>query len=647
MDNKSALYVWNTIVNFYQESPKNFARVANVPLIPENDPTLLFVNSGMFPLVPYLSGEKHPLGKRLFNTQRSIRTGIKDIAEIGDSYHTTCFSMFGDWSLGDFFKAEQIPWIAELYLDRFGFNIDKFYVSVFKGDDDAPRDDEAIELWLQEFKKRGVENPLITDDPTKINDNYDANGNILDGQDHYKIFLYGKDECWWQRGEAAGELGGPCSEMFFDIGKVDPMAKELNIPFHDQGDRFVELGNNVFMEYYLDDNLNWKKLAQKNVDFGGGYERVVFALQGKQDIFDTELFLPIIDKISEYTGREYHDLTEEDKAPYRIIADHVRAATFIISDGVLPSNKEQGYILRSFIRRAINQAEKLNLPQNTLSELSLIVADVLSMLDDYKFLLEKKSLVADELNKEEEKFRKTLVQGKRELEKLLDKNNNQFSGSDAFYLYESFGLPIDLQIDELESKNIDFDIVKLNKNFLNAKKEHQEKSRAGAEKVFKGGLADTSHITTAYHTTTHLLLVALNNVLNPEVEIVQKGSNITSDRLRFDFNYAESISDEQIVHLENYINSQISQNLTVNFEEMPKEDAVEMGVKGQFDDKYGDIVKVYTLKNEKTGDVVSQEFCGGPHVSNTSEIAALGEFKIAKIENIGSGIKRVRGSFSK
>lgn len=645
MDNKSALYVWNTIVNYYKESPRNFARVPNVSLVPENDPSLLFVNSGMFPLVPYLSGEKHPLGKRLYNTQRSIRTGIKDIAEIGDSYHTTCFSMFGNWSLGDFFKAEQIPWIAELYLDRFGFDINKFYVSVFKGDNDAPRDEEAIELWIKEFKKRGIENPLVTDDPSKINDNYDSEGNILSNQDHYKIFLYGKDECWWQRGEAAGELGGPCSEMFFDIGKIDPKAKELNIPFHDQGDRFVELGNNVFMEYYLDENLNWKKLAQKNVDFGGGYERVVFALQGKQDIFDTELFLPIINKISEHTGENYHDLSENEKAPYRIIADHVRAATFIISDGIVPSNKEQGYILRSFIRRAINQADKLQLPQGSITELSNIVAETLSILDDYTYLKDKNNIVVEELNKEEEKFRKTLVQGRKELEKLLESNNKNFTGKEAFYLYETFGLPIDLQIDELEAKEIVFDMDILNKEFQIAKQTHQETSRAGAEKVFKGGLADTSEITTAYHTTTHILLVALNKILNPETEIVQKGSNITSDRLRFDFNFADQITNEQITELENYINTTINKNLQVEFEEMPKEKALELGVKGQFDDKYGDIVKIYRIFNTNTNETESIEFCGGPHVNNTSDIAKLGQFKISKIESIGSGLKRVRGNF--
>lgn len=648
MQDNSAGKVWEKITKFYESGPRNFSRIQNVSLVPLNDPSLLFVNSGMFPLVPYLAGEKHPQGTRLYNKQRCVRTAVKDTSEIGDSYHLTCFNMIGNWSLGDYFKAEQIPWIAELYLDVLGFDIDKFYVSVFKGDKDAPKDQESIDLWLNEFKKRGISNPLITDNPTDINLNYDDNGNLINIQNPFKIFLYGKDECWWQRGDKPGELGGPCSEMFFDIGINAVRGKQENLPFHDQGERFVELGNNVFIEYFLNDKLEWDKLDQRNVDFGGGYERIISTLQGKTDIYESELFLPILNKISEQTNVNYEDLTEIQKSPYRIIADHARAAVLIISDGVTPGNKEQGYILRSLIRRALNQADKLNLKKGTLADLSETVIEVLYKIQDYEYLSDKKDFVYQVLNNEEEKFTKTIQDGRKEIAKLINRikhENRVYNGEDAFYIYESFGLPLDLQIDELEQNSLEFNLESLSNEFDKFKRDHQIRSRKGAEKIFKGGLADTSEITTAYHTATHILLVALNKILQPENEIVQKGSNITSDRLRFDFNYPNQITEEQISLLNKYINEKINENLEVSFEEMPKEEAIAQGVKGQFDNKYGDVVKVYKIQDSKTQQIESVEYCGGPHVKNTSEISKIGRFEISKIKSIGNGIKRVRGSF--
>ncbi|MBP9758199.1 alanine--tRNA ligase, partial [Candidatus Dojkabacteria bacterium] len=409
---KTANEIREAFIQFWTE--RGHAIIPNASLVPVNDPSLLFVNSGMFPLVPYLSGQPHPLGKRLCNFQRSIRTMWEDMEEIGDTRHTTCFNMMGNWSLGDYFKKEQLPWFMELYVENFGLDPNKIYVSVFKGNEYAPRDEESIQLWKGIFKKYGID-ALETDNPQDVQKNYDKDGTLIKGST-YRIFTYDGKKNWWQRGEAPGELGGPTSEMFYDCGAEVPEKYKVSLNINDDSGKFIEVGNSVFMEFYLDNNMNWKKLPQKNVDFGGGFERVVFCSQEKSDIFDTELYLPAIEVIEEMTGKKYHKIGEEKRKPYRVIVDHIRAATFILGDDVIPSNKDQGYILRRFIRRAINFGKKLKLESGFTAKVADKFIDILGSIDDYKFLLDKRDFVKNELTKEEEKFEKTIIKGVKEVE---------------------------------------------------------------------------------------------------------------------------------------------------------------------------------------------------------------------------------------
>ncbi len=635
----SALDIQQRFLRFFGEAPRDHKRIPNVSLVPHNDPSLLFVNSGMFPLVPYLSGEPHPLGKRLCNFQRSIRTMAEDLEEIGDARHTTCFNMMGNWSLGDFWKTEQIPWIAELYIKEFGLDINRFFVSVFKGDTDAPRDDDAIEMWKKVFAQYGIE-AQVSDDPYDVMKNYDNSGNLLPDQSKsYRIFAYEKKKNWWQRGHAAGELGGPSSEMFYDCGA--PLEGEYKNAYHinDDSGKFIEVGNNVFMEYYLDEGLKWQKLKQRNIDFGGGFERVVFCTQNKMDIFDTELYLPAIQVIEQLSGLKYHDLSETAKKPFRVIVDHIRAATFIMGDEVLPSNKEQGYILRRFIRRAINFGRKLNLDKGFTGEVGARFVDILTQFDDYVFLKEKKEMIVAELLKEEDKFHKTLSQGIRELDKYLS-TSPTLSGEQAFYIFETFGFPFDLIVDELISRAIPFDWNNLEADFKKAMQQHRAQSNAGAEHVFKGGLADTKVETTRLHTTHHILLATLRKILGPHVH--QRGSNITAERLRMDFSHTEKMTPEQLQITEDMVNEVISKDYTMVRREMKFDEAVNQGAEMEFGQKYGDVVSVYFLEDAE-GNAFSKEFCGGPHVQHTSEIREGGRFKIMKEEAVGSGVRRIKG----
>lgn len=664
----SARDIQQRFLRFFTEDPRNHKRIPNVSLVPHNDPSLLFVNSGMFPLVPYLSGEPHPLGKRLCNFQRSIRTMAEDLEEIGDARHTTCFNMMGNWSLGDFWKHDQIPWIAELYINEFGLDINRFFVSVFRGDEDAPRDDDAIEIWKRVFKTYGIE-ALVSDDPTDVMKNYDDNGNLLPDQTtSYRIFAYEKKKNWWQRGHAAGELGGPSSEMFYDCGA--PLEGEYKNAYHinDDSGKFIEVGNNVFMEYYLDEGLKWQKLKQRNIDFGGGFERVVFCSHNKMDIFDTELYLPAIEVVEKLSGLKYYELSETAKKPFRVIVDHIRAATFIMGDEVLPSNKEQGYILRRFIRRAINFGRKLNLQKGFTAEVGSRFVDILSQFDDYAFLKDKKEMIMAEMLKEEEKFHRTLAQGIRELDKYLSKaasssastepessnhpassadsprrgggNDTVITGEQAFYIYETYGFPFDLIVDELLSRNIPFDKNQLEAAFKESMQKHRAQSNAGAEHVFKGGLADTKIETTRLHTTHHILLATLRKILGPHVH--QRGSNITAERLRIDFSHTEKMTPEQLQLTEDMVNEVISKDYNMVRREMKFDDAVNEGAEMEFGQKYGDVVSVYFLEDAE-GNAFSKEFCGGPHVQHTSQIREGGRFKIMKEEAVGSGVRRIKG----
>ncbi len=646
---KSAKEIWKDFIDFESEKPRNHKRIANVSLVPNNDPSLLFVNSGMFPLVPYLSGSPHPLGKRLFNTQRSIRTMLEDMKEIGDNRHTTCFTMLGNWSLGDYFKTEQLSWVAELYLEKFKLDPKRFYVSVFAGNEYAPRDTESIELWKKIFAKYGIE-ALVSDTPQDVQKNFDENGNLKEGAT-FRIFTYDSKKNWWQRGEAVGELGGPTSEIFYDCkAEIDEKYKK-NLHINDDSGKFIEIGNSVFMEFFLDENLKWKKLPQRNVDFGGGFERIVFCKQEKKDIFDTDIFSLAIKKIEELSNQKYHELTEKGKAPFRVLADHIRASVFIIGDGIVPSNKEQGYILRRFIRRAINFGNQLNLKFGFTAEIADKTIDSLIQFDDYEFLKNERDRIKNELLKEEERFSKALKKGKIELEKIIEKSSNvinqtpiNFSGKDAFYIFETFGFPLELIEDEIENRGLKIDLENLRKEFEIAEKEHQANSRAGAEQKFTGGLADKSEEVIRLHTAHHLLLASLQKILGKHVK--QRGSNITAERLRIDFSHTEKMTLEQIQEVENLVNQKISENLIVERVEMKKEEAEKLGAEMEFGQKYGEIVSVYFIKNPN-GEIFSKEFCGGPHVSNLSELSKSGKFKIFKEESSGAGVRRIKAGLVK
>lgn len=627
---------------FMTDAERDHVQIPNISLIPINDPTILFTNSGMFPLVPYLSGEPHPKGKRLCNFQRSFRSAQKDIAEIGDNRHTSMFEMMGNWSLGDYFKEKQIPWVFELYTKYFGLDPERIYVSVWGGDDVVGRDDESIELWKNVFKANGI-NAEFTEDISNIPESLEA------GKKHkYKIFPYGKSDNWWQRGEAPGELGGPSSEIFYDLGQIAVAQDQYHI--NDDSGRFIEIGNSVFMEYKLDENMNWQRLAQRNVDFGGGFERVVMCSQGKTDIFETDLYVPIINKIEELSGKPYKDSGKENvfTSSMRILADHARASSFIIADGIVPANKDQGYILRSLIRRMIRTSRKLEMDGNFTRELAMAVID--RMHNHYPHLKENENSVYNELEKEEIKFAKTLDKGLKELQKYTG-IGIRISGKDAFYIYETYGFPIEMIIEEIASSNAndpgdysEKDVEKIMNEFNTESENHKAQSRVGAEKKFKGGLADQSERTTALHTTHHLLLAALQNKLGKHVK--QRGSNITSERLRIDFLHNEKLTPEILRDIENQVNEYIGNAITIEKVTMPKSEAEKIGAEMEFGKNYGDLVTVYFIKDKDKGENISIEFCGGPHVENIEEIRKLGSFKILKEESSGAGIRRIKATLN-
>ncbi len=616
-------------IKFWTEEPRNFKVIPNMSLVPNADSTLLYVNSGMFPLVPYLQGEPHPLGKRLCNFQRCLRTNYDEMLEIGDNRHTLMFEMMGDWSLGDFTKEQQIPWILELMVERFGLDPKRIYVTVFKGDEDAPRDELAIETWKNAFKKYEIE-AEFSDDVTKIPHDLSEGENWK-----YRIFPYEKKKNWWERAHAVGELGGPTSEIFYDMGEITQEQEKYHI--NDDSGRFIEIGNNVFMEYKLDEDMKWQTLEQKNIDFGGGFERVLFIIQGKNDIFESDIYEPIIKKIEEIADKQYkiNGKESEDTKYFRILADHARAASFILADGVAPSNKDQGYILRRFIRRLVRFGLKLGITQDFTKDLAIAVIE--KMKDAYPHLEANQSFIVDEIEKEEIKFRRTLDKGLKELERIS--KDQEIDGKIAFFIYETYGFPLELILDEL---NLPEDkIEQITKEFYSQEESHREQSRVGAEQKFKGGLADQSKETTKLHTAHHLLLAALQKIVDPNIK--QKGSNITAERLRVDFNLNRKLEDDEINQVEDLVNQKIQEALPVVRKEMPKEEAEKIGAQMEFGAKYPDVVSVYLIGNDP--DYFSKEFCGGPHVQNTSELAEAGKkFKILKQESSGAGIRRIKAA---
>ena len=583
-----AIEIRNKYLNFFKKH--GHAVIPSASLIPENDPSVLFTTAGMQPLVPYLLGEKHPSGTRLTDYQKCLRTN--DIEEVGDNRHLTYFEMLGNWSLGDYFKEESIQMSFDFLTKELQIPVEKLSVTVFAGDDDCPRDEVAAECW----KKAG----------------------ILDGH----IYYYGKDDNWW----IAGEEGpcGPDTEMFYDTGK--PACGPDCQPSCDCG-KYVEIWNNVFMEYFKSKDGKYSKLAQRNVDTGLGLERMTMLLQGKETPFDTELFKPVMDKLSE--------LQKVDNIESRrIIAEHLRSSMMVISDGGRPSNVDRGYILRRLIRRMVRHMNKL---QINLEEIStLIDINVENLKEMYPDLAKNQELIKNVIIEEKNKFVKTLAHGEKEFEKEMNKAKEQgktkIDGKVVFKLYDTYGFPPEVTSELAKENNMTVDMKEFDELF----KAHQEKSRMGSEQKFKGGLAEQNDTTIAYHTATHLLNAALKVVLGPETH--QRGSNITVDRMRFDFNCDHKMTDEEKKQTEDLVNKWIQDAIPVTVEEMKKDEAVKSGAECMFIEKYPDVVTVYTIGN------VSKELCGGPHVKNTSE---LGKFKIKKEEASSAGVRRIKAILEK
>lgn len=593
-------------ISFYNQ--KGHKTIPSVSLIPENDSTLLFVNSGMFPLTQYLSGEKHPLGNRLVNYQRSFRTD--DINDIGDKRHTTFFEMLGNWSLGDYFKEEQLNWWFDFIINEIGLDPSKIYQTVYLGNGSIPKDNESIDILKKIYSKYGI-------------NVYEAK-EILRGAPEeeidfskFKIFGY-RDKNWWQRDDAVGELGGPDSETFYDTGKKhDPAYGEFCHPNCDCG-RFLEIGNSVFMQYIKTEN-GWEELKNKNVDFGGGLERLTMVSNGMSSIFETDLFYPIISKIEELSGKKY----SENVVPFEIIADHIKASCFILGDvrGVPPSNKQQGYFVRRLIRRAIVYGRNIGIESFSVD----LVKEVINIYKEYyPELRDNYDFVVSEIKKEEDKFRKTLDKGLKEFNKI---EGDVISGKDAFNLYQTYGFPIEIteELAQKIGKMVDMDSFNLEMD------RHKKLSQTTSAGMFKGGLADSEELTTRLHTATHILLYSLRSVLGDSV--VQKGSNITKERLRFDFSFERKLTDDEISKIEKMVNKIIADDLEVAKTEMPLDDALNSGALASFGERYPDLVTVYSI------DGLSREVCRGPHVKRTSE---LGNFKIIKQESSGEGIRRIK-----
>ncbi|MDP3987575.1 MAG: alanine--tRNA ligase [Candidatus Levybacteria bacterium] len=579
-------------------------RILNSPLVPENDPTTLFTSSGMQPLIPYLLGEPHPLGKRLVNVQNSFRAG--DIEEVGDNRHTTFFRMIGNWSLGDYFKKEQIPWIFEFFTKELKISAQNLYVSVFHGFEDIPKDEESANIWEEVFEKVGLE--------TKN-----------------RIFYYDAQKNWWTRSGLPqnmpiGEPGGPDSEVFYEFEDVEhnPKYGEKCHP-NCQCGRFLEIGNSVFMTYKKTVN-GFSELSQKNVDFGAGLERILAVVEKKSDIFTSSLFSPIVKTIETQSSKSY----EENAKNMRIITDHFVASVFIANAGVIPSNKEQGYILRRLIRRGLD-----NFYQIQGKEIEPVVE---AIVEQYKTtdskLVENFEKIKNVILLEKETYKKTLERAKKFITKKYQTVNGDLMGvtkisaDDAFLLYSTHGL----SPTQIKSLGFEFD----EQEFAKKMEKHQALSRKGASQKFAGGLADHSETVTKFHTATHLLHTALRQILGTHVQ--QKGSNITAERLRFDFSNPQNLTLEELKKVEDLVNKKIEENLPVSFEIMSKENALKSGALGFFVEKYENKVKVYTIGNSVRGEFFSREICGGPHIDFTKK---LKRFKIIKQENIGSGNRRI------
>lgn len=600
--------------------------VPSASLVPENDPTTLFTGSGMQPMVPFLLGEPHPLGTRIADSQKCFRA--EDIDEVGDNRHTTFFEMLGNWSLGDYFKREQLRWSFEFMTDKeegLGLDPERLYVTVFAGDaeNDLLADDTSIEIWKGLFGEKDIDAKFVELGTEERGGEKGMQGG--------RIFSYGAKENWWSRAGTpttmpAGEPGGPDSEVFYEFEDVehDTRFGEHCHPNCDCG-RFLEIGNSVFMQYRKREDGTFEHLPKENVDFGGGLERLTAATLGTSDVFAIDTLRGVIRAIEERAVGSYEEV--EYMESYRVVADHIRGVVFMIADGVEPSNTERGYVARRLIRRAVRHMRHVS-ERMTLADLVSVVVGLYG--DTYPDVERAQEEVERIVRGEEEKFGATLERGLREFEKRIE-GVETLSGKDAFELFSTYGFPVDMTEELAAERGKAIDREAFEKEFAL----HREVSRAGAEKKFQGGLADHSEMSVKYHTATHLLHAALRHVLGEHIE--QKGSNITPDRLRFDFTHDEKLSDEEKQQVEDFVNMSIDDALPVMCEEKPLEEARTEGALGVFGEKYADTVKVYRVgEREKP---VSLEICGGPHVENTSE---LGHFRIKKEEASSAGVRRIK-----
>jgi alanyl-tRNA synthetase len=626
-------------------------------LMPQNDATTLFTGSGMQPLVPYLMGEVHPMGKRLANSQKCFRAN--DIEEVGDNRHTTFFEMLGNWSLGDYFKREQLPLIFNFLIDEVGLDPARIYVTVFAGDESLgiPKDDESVAIWKHLFAERGI-------DAKDVFIGSEENGYTV-GMQGGRIFYYDAAKNWWSRAGKpehmpSGEIGGPDSEIFYDFGPehaTHPLYKDKEPHPNSDSGQFLEIGNSVFIEYVKQPDGAFAKLPQRNVDFGGGLERITAAKNGNPDVFTVDLLGTLIATIASLGGKTYVG----NEHAFRVVADHMRGSVFMIGDGIYPSNTEQGYFVRRLLRRTVRYADMLNIPAGELKNIARTV--IANYEVQYPALREREADIIDTIHGEETQFRLTLRKGIKRfltiiqsingipvdtiktvqgipIEKVHDiqgirlNTDHTVSAKDAFELFTTYGFPIELTVEIATERGLTVDT----EGFAKLMEEHRARSRAGAEQKFKGGLADESEKTIMYHTATHLLLAGLRKELGDGVH--QAGSNITQERLRFDFTYDEKVPDEVLRRVEAYVNHAIQKNAHVTIETLPKDVAhADPTIEGSFWDKYPDTVKVYTITDDE-GTVYSRELCGGPHVEVTGTIT--GTFTITKEEASSRGVRRIK-----
>ncbi len=607
--------------------------IPSAPVVPENDPTTLFTSSGMQPLVPYLLGKDHPEGKRIVNSQLSFRAG--DIEEVGDNRHTTFFEMLGNWSLGDYFKQEQLPWIFEFLTSKeegLGFDPSRLYVTVFDGDaaTGMDLDTEAVDIWKRLYKEKGIDAGLV-----RIGTEEDGYEKGMQGG---RIFAYGAKKNWWSRAGTpdkmpVGEPGGPDSEIFYDFGTPHDPKWGAHCHVNCDCGRFVEICNSVFMQFVKEAD-GFAELPKKNVDFGGGLERLASTAISTSDVFDLDVFASARKVLEARSGKAYGS-DEKVTRSFRIILDHMRGASILLASGVLPGNSEQAYVLRRLIRRAIREVDRLGIEEPVLVE----VADgyAAAYAEQYPFVQEAAAKIREELAKEEAQFRKTLANGMKELEKMGPE-------VDAFMLFTTYGFPIELTEEIARERGISIDMEAVQQKMA----KHTEQSRAGAAQKFAGGLADHAEQTVRYHTTHHILLKALQMVLGKDVH--QRGSNITSERLRIDFSYGQKMTEEQKQAVETIVNDIIYQDLPVTRTVLKREEAEQLGAEMEFGVKYPDMVSVYSVgpidaseADPKIPAAFSLEFCGGPHVTNTREIHADGRrFKIKKEEASSAGVRRIK-----